>query len=166
MYTDKDRVNGMFGKYWDDWHKNGWINILKQFPQIENLDIDVFGLMGIEYKDGIHQNFQYWIGTMLPENTTVPDGFSYVDIPEGDAGICWINGNNENEELYGEKAHNLCMEKLFGKLDGWYKRIRNDFKGKDRDWCWFFEGYNDLRMSKKDLNGNVILDYGIYIKSD
>jgi len=166
MYTDKDRVNGSFGKYWCDWHENGWLKELKKLPQIDNIDIDAFGLMGIQYKDGVHQNFQYWIGMMLPENTVVPVGFSYVDIPEGDVGICWIYGSDDTKEIYGENAHNLCMENLFGKLDGWYKRIRNDFKGKDTDWCWFFEGYNDSRMSNKDDKGNVLLDYGIYIKSD
>jgi len=58
------------------------------------------------------------------------------------------------------------VDGTFGKYwDDWHKRIRNDFKGNDTDWCWFFEGYNDSRMSNEDDRGNVILDYGIYIKT-
>jgi hypothetical protein len=100
---------------------------------------------------------------MLPENTVVPDGFSYVDIPESDVAICWIYGSDETGEIYD--AHQLCIEKMFGTEDGWWNKIRNDFKGKDRDWCWWFERYSDTRMSKPDEKGNVILDYGMYMKS-
>ena len=58
------------------------------------------------------------------------------------------------------------MEKMFGKEDGWWNKIRNDFMGKDRDWVWWFERYNNSRMSKEDEKGNVILDYGMYIKTE
>jgi len=61
-------------------------------------------------------------------------------------------------------SKNIKEGKMFGKEEGWYKNIRNDFKGKDRDFCWWFERYSDARMSKKDEKGNVILDYGMYIK--
>jgi predicted transcriptional regulator YdeE len=164
MYTEEDRVDGSFDKYWTEWRKNGWMDILKKLPQIENIEKGSIGLMGIENKNGIHCNFEYWIGMMLPENTIVPDGFSYVDIPKGDAAICWIYGSDETGEIYD--AHELCMEKMFGKEDGWWNKIRNDLKGKERDWVWWFERYNDARMSNKDDKGNVILDYGMYIKSE
>jgi predicted transcriptional regulator YdeE len=163
MYTDEDRVNddpnGGFNKYWMEWHKNGWLNILKKLPQIENIEKGPLGLMGIEWKNGVHQNFQYWIGMMLPKNTIVPDGFSYVDIPEGEVGICWVYGSDKSGEIY--ECHDLCMETL--KKNG-LLNIRNDFKGKDTDWCWFFERYTNSRMSNEDEKGNVILDYGIYIR--
>ena len=29
-YGDKDRVNGMFGKYWGDFHSNGWFGIIEK----------------------------------------------------------------------------------------------------------------------------------------
>jgi predicted transcriptional regulator YdeE len=164
MYTDKDRGdNGSFDIQWTNWHKNSWMEILKKLPQVENIENGVLGLMGIEFKDGVHQNFQYWIGMMLPEETIVPNGFSYVDIPEGNVAVCWVYGSEENGEIY-TKAHELCMEKW--KEKGWINKIRNDFRGKDKNWVWFFERYNDSRINQKDEKGNVILDYGIYINTD
>ena len=165
MYTNEDRIdddpNGGFNKYWMEWHKNGWMDILKKLPQIQNMEKGSLGLMGMENKDGEHI-FQYWIGMMLPEETIVPDGFSYVDIPEGDVMVCWVYGSNKTGEIYD--CHELCMEKMFGTEDGWWNKIRNDFKGKDKDFIWYFERYNDHRMSKEDEKGNVILDYGMYVK--
>jgi len=168
MYTDEDREEdnpkGGFDKYWTEWHKNGWLDILRQLPQIENIDNSPIGLMGIEYKDGVHCNFQYWIGMMLPIETNVPEGFSFVDIPESDVMVCWVYGSNKTGEIFD--CHELCMEKMFGTEDGWWNKIRNDLKGKDRDWCWWFERYNGKRMSDEDEKGNVILDYGMYMKSE
>ena len=165
MYTDEDRIdddpNGGFNKYWMEWHKNGWMDILQKLPQIENIDNSPIGLMGIEHKDGVHCNFEHWIGIMLPENTTVPNGFSSVDIPESDIMVCWVYGSDKTGEIYD--CHDLCMEKMF---EGKWEKIRNDLKGKDRNWVWWFERYNNQRMSNEDEKGNVILDYGMFINSD
>jgi predicted transcriptional regulator YdeE len=165
MYTDEDREKdnpkGGFDKYWSEWDKNGWMDNLRELPQIENIDNSPIGLMGIEYKDGVHCNFQYWIGMMLPIETNVPDGFSFVDIPESDVMICWVYGSNETGEIFD--CHELCMEKMFG---GNWNLIRNDLKGKDKNWCWWFERYNSKRISDEDEKGNVILDYGMYVKTE
>jgi hypothetical protein len=98
MYTDKDRVDGMFGKYWKDWYENGWFKILKNLPQIENIDIDAFGLMGIEYKNGVHQNFQYWIGIQM--------GFLMLIYQKGMLGFVGFMGVITLKK-YTEKMHIL-----------------------------------------------------------
>ncbi len=29
-YGDKDRVDGMFGKYWCEWHEKGWFDLIEK----------------------------------------------------------------------------------------------------------------------------------------
>ena len=56
MYTDEDRVDnprGGFNVCWTEWHKNGWMDILRKLPQIENIEKGPLGLMGIENKNGV-----------------------------------------------------------------------------------------------------------------
>jgi hypothetical protein len=154
-YTNDDRKNGSFSIYWDEWFQKGLFNELEKLPQLKNVDNGYLGLMGCSENGN---DFQYWIGMMLPENTSVPDGFSYIDIPEGYVGICWIYGRGDNGEIFGENAHNLCIKKL---KENEMKEIRKDFK--ETKWHWFFERYNCPRFTEKDDKGNVILDYGVYI---
>jgi len=52
MYTEEDRVDGSFDKYWTEWHKNGWLDILKKLPQIENIEKGPLGLRDV-YKIGV-----------------------------------------------------------------------------------------------------------------
>jgi hypothetical protein len=157
-YTNKDRVNGAFGAAWGQWFQNGWFAELEKLPQIGTIENGYLGLMGCG--DGNQDDFEYWIGMMLPENSPVPHGFSHVDIPAGDAGVCWIHGNDGNGEIYGQRAHELCLQKLKEKGMG---NMRDDFKGDNTRWMWFFERYNCPRFTSKDAQGNVILDYGIYL---
>jgi predicted transcriptional regulator YdeE len=160
LYANKDRVNGSFGSHWGEWFQNGWFESLEKLPQIETPENGYIGLMGCGQEN--NDDFQYWIGMMLPENTKVPDGFIYIDIPEGDAGVCWIYGNENNGEIYGQKAHELCVQKL---KENEMENIRDNF-GKKIKWNWFFERYNCPRFTDKDDKGNVILDYGIYINKE
>jgi hypothetical protein len=155
-YTDKDRVNGMFGACWEKWFQNGWFGELEKLPQLKNFENGTFGLMG---DDGEMGGFQYWIGMMFPEGIKVPEGFEYIDIPEGDVGICWVYGNGDTGEVF--KNEQLCFKKL--KENG-MGDIRLDFKGSEKKWEWYFERYNDPRFMKKDEKGNIILDIGFYIK--
>ena len=148
-YTNDDRKNGSFGFYWDEWNKSGRWGELDKIQKAGN-DDDYFGLMTCDEQGN---GFQYWIGRMFPPGASVPEGFSGVDLPEGDVGICWIYGSAENGELFGEGPHKLCLEKLKekGLNNGGTKQM------------WFFERYNNGRFMKKDEKGNVILDYGVYL---
>jgi hypothetical protein len=88
----------------------------------------------------------------FPEGTPVPDGYAFVNIPGGEIGTCWIYGQANNGELYGEYMHFQCIEKL--KAAGW----------KIADASWFFERYVSHRFTEPDEFGKVILDYCIYLK--
>ncbi len=98
--------------------------------------------------------FEYWIGMFFPENTKVPAGYMYTDINSGDVGTCWIYGNEDNGEIYGQEAHDMCMAKI--KEEGWQV---------SKDSC-FFERYNCPRFTTPDDKGKVILDYCTYLKDE
>lgn len=150
-YTNSDRDSyGSFSKYWCEFFQNGLFSELEKLnPEFP----DYFGLMGCSEKD-----FEYWIGMFLPVETAVPEGFSYVDIPKSDVGICWIKGKEETGELFGEAPHNMCMEKI--KENG--MTFRDDFNSEEKT-LWFFERYNCPRYTQKAEDDTVILDYGVYV---
>ncbi len=158
-YRDADRdSSGSFGSKWAEWFAEGWFARLEQLGEVPELDNGYIGLMG---RSEAENSFQYWIGMFLPVNTVVPEGFCSLDMPEGDVGICWIKGLAETGEIYGEKAHNMCLAQL---EENNLADYRADFKGATEKWWWFFERYNCPRFTKKDADGSVILDYGVYIK--
>jgi hypothetical protein len=152
-YGDKDRIDGMFGKHWGDWHQNGW------FGTIENQinggvktiyeDGDAYiGLM--RWKDG--DSFEYWIGMFMPEGTNVPDGYEYHDFPKAILGVCWVYGN-EGEVFMQETE---CGKRLG---EEGYKIVTDDYGA-----YWFFERYGCPRFTTPDENGKITLDICHYIK--
>lgn len=159
-YTNHDRgADGGFGGQWQAWFQHGWFEQLESLGVLGGIETGSIGLMGCSEREN---SFQYWIGYFFPEYTPVPEGFSSVDIPAGDVGLCWIRGRSDTGEIYGEKPHKQCMEAL--KQHG-MGRFRDDFKAETEKWWWFFERYNCPRFTKKQDDGTVILDYGIYIES-
>lgn len=146
-YTDADRgADHGFGHKWQEWDANGWFEPLEQLesaPEHENAPI---GYMRFTHE------FEYWIGKFFPADTPVPDGYASVDIPAGEAGICWIYGSDEVGDIYGPEPHERCAEKLLEA--GW--ELASGIQA--------FERYNKTRFMTRDERGNVILDYGIYLK--
>lgn len=157
-YTNADRgPDGGYGHKWREWFQKGWFQQLEQLGVLQGIENGYLGLMGCSDKAN---SFQYWIGVFFPEQTAVPEHFDSVDIPEGDVGICWIYGNSNNGELYGQEPHNRCMAKL---QENQMSHFRDDCKGPEEKWWWFFERYNHPRFTTPDDQGNVILDYGMYL---
>jgi len=113
------------------------------------------GLMTLHGDD-----FAYWIGLFFPAKTPIPTNLSdleFLDLPTSKVGVSWIYGNGETGEIFGELPHATAYEKLqtsgFGELDAG-----------GADTVVFFERYNGERFGKADELGNVILDYGFYLK--
>ncbi len=155
-YTDADRgPDGGFGNRWGEWFANGWFERLKNGGVLQGVENGALGLMGCSDQEN---SFQYWIGFFYPENAPVPEGFTGIDIPEGDIGVCWIRGHEGMDDLYGQ--HCQCMERL---TENGVKRFREDFKGPGQKWWWFFERYNEPRFTVQNEDGTRILDYAIYI---
>jgi predicted transcriptional regulator YdeE len=151
-YGDNDRVNGMFGKHWGDWHQNGWFDaIVKQAGESQKAlfdDMDAqIGLM--RDKDGV---FEYWIGIFMPEKTPVPDGYKYIDFPKGTLGVCWV---------YGKEEEVFCHEGECGqKLEEAGFNLAKDKEGT----IWCMERYGCQRFTTPDENGKIILDICFYVK--
>jgi hypothetical protein len=146
-YLNGDRdTYGSFSEKWNEWFVNGYFKILEELGSLPENEGAYVGCM--RCKD----EFEYWIGMFFPENTEVPDGYEYVDIPESDIGTCWIYGREDNGELYGDGPLNMCVSKITE--EGW--NIDED--------SWFFERYNCPRFTTADEKGKVILDYCMYLK--
>ena len=124
----------------------------------EQNDDAYHGLMTVD-SEVPNGNFTYWIGILFPANTEEPEGFCCLDLPEGDVGIAWIYGSEQNGEIYGEKPHKACYEKL--REDG-RGDLNTNAGGKNT--LVFFERYNCPRYTTPDEKGNVILDYGFYLR--
>jgi len=142
---------------WREWFANGWFQKLDGLPSPENIENGYIGLMGCS---GTMEDFEYWIGVFVKAGTPVPEGYAYADIPEGIVGVCWLKGREDNGEIFGETVHELCVNKL---RENGFVSLREDFKGAGKVWNWFFERYNCPRYTEKDADGEVILDYGVYI---
>ena len=147
-YTDEDRIDGSFGAKWDEWFQNNWFHeILRDDLSVMSGDYGSYlGAMRVFWSE-----FEYWIGAVFPLNTTVPDGFEYVDIDEHDMVVCWIYGNEKSGELFGLDMHNKCLTEL----------DKNGYVLKEDDWC--MERYTCPRYTTPDEKGNVILDYCISV---
>lgn len=155
-YTDADRrSDGSFGNKWGEWFEKGWFAQLEALGELQDIENGYLGLMGCSEEE---KSFEYWIGIFFPDNTPVPEGFTALDIPEGDVGVCWIYGNEKTDNIYG--MHSACMEKL---RENGMGNFRDDFKGGNPKWWWFFERYHCPRFTTPDENGKIILDYGMYL---
>ena len=66
----------------------------------------------------------------------------------------WLKSSTSKKSIYG--MHEECLEVLKSKGMSEYRR---DEAGR----CFFFERYNCPRFTEKDDQGNVILDYEIYL---
>lgn len=150
-YSNSDRQNGTFGAKWSEWFQNGWFDEVEALSTIKNEyeDSDLYvGLMRCKHNDA----FEYWIGIFMPKDTKVKEGFSYVDFPESNLGVCWIYG--KENELYMHEDE--CGKRL--EEEGY--EIIPDEKGA----YWFFERYGCPRFTTPDDLGNVILDICYFVK--
>ena len=159
-YGDEDRIDGHggFGKQWEQWHKEGWFQLLeKSCPKADFEDSGAsIGLMrwkGEKGKDD-YEPFQYWVGMFFAENAEVPEGFEFVDFPACDIGIGW---------LYGKGSYIFAKEHLvFG---GFEKQGIKAIPDKE-DAHWFFERYVAPRFTKPDRKKKIILDIGWYAEKE
>lgn len=155
-YKNSDRVNGMYGYYWEEWHKTGKFQVLEQLLTDEFISSyaearDYIGLM--RHKDGADQDyFEYWIGMYLPENTPVPEGYDYIDFSYDSVGICWVQGAEHTVFMHeGECYHKLVDSKI---------EVKSEADGG----LYFFERYHCRRFTTPAENGEIILDIGFFVK--
>lgn len=144
-YSDRDRdAQGSFSQLWGQWFAQGWFEQLERLgPLPENGDA-YMGAMRAE-KDG----FSYWIGMFFPPETAAPEGFEAVNIAGGELAVAYIKGPDDGE-LYNQHEAIAAIIAQHGWTPD-YSRF-----------C--FERYACPRFTTPDEHGEVILDYGIYLK--
>lgn len=159
-YTDKDRgADNSFHDRWSEWDQNGWFAALEKAAKPSSrVEKGPLGLMTINSTD--HTNFAYWIGILFPPGTPVPDGFTHLDLPENNVGMTWIYGSDKSGEIFGAEPHRAAYQKL---CDNGWGNLNENAGGKNT--LVFFEKYS-RRMLTPDDKGNVILDYGFYLRQD
>ena len=145
-YSNEDRDQyGSFGSKWgDEWFANG---LFEKIENLKNIDVEPGSYLGVMRSN--QGKFEYWIGMFFEEDVVTPAGFEEVKIPAGDIATCWVKGKEETGELYN--CHDACVDLV--KKSGY--EIAN---------TWFFERYACPRFTEKDKDGNVVLDYCMYIK--
>ena len=146
-----DSANG-FGDMWRKWFENDWFRIIEQQydGKIKDIYEDGDAYIGLIGGNGTPEKpLEYWIGIFIPENTSVPEGFGYIDFPKSTFGICWVYG--KENELYGN--YGQCVDKL---ADAGFVF--------DADFPWCFERYACPRFTTPDEKGNIILDIGFFVK--
>ncbi|MDR2546381.1 MAG: GyrI-like domain-containing protein [Lachnospiraceae bacterium] len=148
-YLNSDRVNGMFGAKWGEWFENGWFTLLEKHVDgsLKDTYEDGDATIGLMREENGFDSFEYWIGYFVPENTKVPEGFTYVDFPESELGVCWVYG--KVHEVFGLEG--MCRERL--EKEG-YEVTSN--------WC--IERYSCPRFTTPDEKGNVIIDICFFVK--
>jgi hypothetical protein len=151
-YGTGDFVDGSFGARWGEWFEKGWFDELEKLGTAENIENGYLGFMRCNTNQ---EDFEYWIGVFFAPGTQVPEGYEFLDLNGGDVGVCWIKGSRDDGSIYG--MHEQCVEAL--KNNG-----MGEFFYDEKKYLYHFERYNCPRFSEQDENGDVILDYGIYLE--
>lgn len=139
---------------WGEWFANGWFDTVENSMGGTGKILEIWenggAYVGLECrKDG--ELLEYWIGMFTPENTEVPEGFSYLDFPQADLGTCWIYGREE--DVHGSIVK--CRESL--RSAGMEPGV--DENGVERS----FENCLCPRFTTPDDKGNIILDYCYFL---
>ena len=155
-YKNSDRVEGMYGFYWEKWHENGWFEPLEKLltEDFKKVYPDCGSFVGLmKGKDGAPDDyFEYWIGMFLPDGCEVPDGYGYIDLDHEAVGICWIKGQEWNLYCHEDECCNELVKNNMAvalETDGG---------------CYMFERYQCPRFTTPDENGEVILDLGFFVE--
>jgi len=92
------------------------------------------------------QGFEFWLGYFAQPDSPVPQGFSHVDFPEMGFAVGWMYGTEE--EMHAQEA--VVCSKL---QEEGYEILTH----------YWFERYDKIR-DKRDENGNMITDFGFFVK--
>jgi len=158
MYGDEDRVNGGFGKQYDEWFEKGWFTLLKDScPKADFEDSGaMIGLMRWKGEKGEeeYEPFQYWIGMFFVEGAAVPEGFDYVDFPACDLGVGW---------LYGKGSYIFAKEHLaFEACEKQGIKMIPDAQ----DATWFFEREVSDTPPRPKKRGKFVLDICFFAEKE
>ena len=145
-YTHADGKDGGFGHLWGQWFAEGWLNTLEALGQAKGIEGGYLGFMRTQPQQ---PQFEYWIGMFFAPDTAVPDGFDFIDLPASQVGVCWVKGNDQDRSIFN--MHDACVAAL---------QEKGILTGEP---VMHFERYSGTRYTQRDADGNVILDYGVFV---
>ena len=156
-YTADDFIDSNIGDKWEEWFHtdNDWFGIIKRQDDSE-IAKSIFDKVGetvaLWYTTAEGDGSEYWIGTFMPANTPIPNGFTYMDFPASSLGICWVYGTIPH--IFG--ANEMVLKSL--KEAGF--EITPNEEGK----YWTLESYFCPRYTTPDEHGKQILDRSYFVK--
>ncbi|MCL2135928.1 MAG: hypothetical protein FWH40_00140 [Coriobacteriia bacterium] len=99
----------------------------------------------------------YYLGEFFTEGTPAPDGFDYVDLPRLSAGLVYIKGRIDEVYALTAPSQREAISKAL-QDSGIYVPKETASHG------WIsFERDNCPRFTDADDEGNVILDFALYL---
>lgn len=149
------KYNGEEGyAHWGDFFANGWFDVIENAmggtENITNIWKDGGGYVGLEFrKEGVL--LDYWIGMFAPVDTETPEGFESYDFNEGNIGVCWNYGREDEVHDVGDNWKYIIDAGM-------------EFWTDERGAVAQFENGLCPRFTTPDKKGNVILDYCFYVK--
>jgi len=143
-----------FGPMWGEWFANGWFDQIEKAMGGTAAILSIWengaGYIGLERRCP-EQPFEYWIGMFTPINTSVPEGFEFIDFPSIGLGTCWIYGKEK-------EVHNTRECKAAIQNSGF--KIWKDVNGG----IWSFENCICPRYTTPDEKENIIMDYCYFVE--
>ena len=137
---------------WGDWWENGWFDTIEKAGTTAAVNDDSYCMLVGATESGI----EFWLGEFFEAETPVPEGFDFTDLPEMSAGLVYIKGTPE--ECYALTAPDKRSE-LYAAFTAHGIELPGEFPLR-----WLsFERDNCPRWTDPDADGNVILDYAIYL---
>ncbi|MDR0819559.1 MAG: hypothetical protein LBN43_08335 [Oscillospiraceae bacterium] len=138
---------------WGDAWANDWFGEIEKAGATAEINDDSYCVLTGITPEGV----EFYLGEFFPANTPVPDGFDFADLPAMDAGIAYIKG--KVEEVYALTVPDKISELLAAFASEGIAASRRETSPR-----WIsFERDNCPRFTDPDADGNVILDYAIYL---
>lgn len=143
IYTMMGIKENPIPSFWGKCFEDGTFEQLEEMDDY-HIDNSYVGWMGDWKEDG---TFTYICGMLMKQNTPVPEGYIYRDVPASTVAIGWIQGLEKDIYPVAHEITQKAMEE---------KGYRADY---GEGWC--MELYNCPRFTTPMENGEVILDYYI-----
>jgi hypothetical protein len=135
------------------WENDGFSTIEKAGNTAAVNDDSYCVLVGLT-ENGI----EFYLGEFMEAGTPVPDGFDYADLPEMSASVVYIKG--KQDEVYSLTSPDKRSELQTALAEVDVELPASDAPPKR----WLsFERDNCPRFTDPDADGNVILDYALYL---
>jgi predicted transcriptional regulator YdeE len=135
---------------WNDFWEHNWFDEIEKSGTPADVNDNSYCVL----TGAVNGRLEYYLGEFFKEDTPVPEGFDYADIPAFEAALFFIKG--KTVECY----------MLAGDVEALSTEIEHNgmtLMSESRRWL-SFERDNCPRWTDPDADGNQILDYGIFLK--